>query len=188
MRGLFWALLFSLLALVSGCATHALWEKTSLDAWNEPADDPNLRLFYLKEKDELIVVYDEYSERKESTRTRAYLLNQNARRVEERRRPVFVGPNLALHLPEVATSRESSEPVRNHQPTFYAITTTNSQAFTLYSGDRQIGSYDLPVYNDGKARLVRIALTPLTLTADITIIGGYIFVWAWSEDALFWLH
>ncbi len=28
--------------LTGGCATNALWNKTQLDAWNEPADNPSV--------------------------------------------------------------------------------------------------------------------------------------------------
>ena len=59
----------------SGCATQALWDNENLEAVKEPADKPNLRLFDAKRHDDLLVVYDEYSERSNGVRTRAYWLN-----------------------------------------------------------------------------------------------------------------
>jgi hypothetical protein len=47
----------------------------------------------------------------------------------------------------------------------------------LYDGPKQLGSYALPVYNDGEASVVRTALTPVTAVADVTIVGGVLGYW-----------
>jgi len=61
-----------LLASGSGCVTKALWDNGNLEAVKEPAGNVNLRLFAAKRPDDVLVVYDEYSERSDATRTRAY--------------------------------------------------------------------------------------------------------------------
>src|ERR1039457_587181 len=84
--------------LIGGCATNALWNKTQLDAWNEPADNSKLQLFDASQQKDFLVIYEEYSERHDSTRTRAYFLNQNEKRVEQGRKPHFVSAQLSRDL------------------------------------------------------------------------------------------
>jgi hypothetical protein len=55
-----------------------------------------------------------------------------------------------------------------------AVVATNKQSFTLYQNHSIVGSYQLPVYNDGKGRAAKIALTPVAVGADLTIVGGYV--------------
>lgn len=166
------------LLLGSSCATKALWTNGNLEAWNEPADDTSLRLFQSANRKDLLVVYDEYSERSGATHTRAFWLNKNEERLEERRAPRFVSAHSAHDLspvPVFKLLREPSEP-----PMFYALFTTNQESFALYSGAAEINSYNLPSYNDGRGKLEKAALTPLAVTADATIIGSLL----WLEAGL----
>ena len=155
-----------------GCATHALWNKTSLDAFNQPADEPHLQLFEWPPQSDLLAVYNEYSERSDAIRTRAYFVGQNQKRVEQRRRPRFVSIKRLHDLTPVPVCITTNSP-----PAFFALLATNHQSFTLYSGAHSVGSHELPVYNDGKARLARIALTPVAVAADLTIVGGVVGYW-----------
>jgi hypothetical protein len=72
--------------------------------------------------------------------------------------------------------------VTTNAPELYYIVTMDGGNFTLYSDRRDSGSYPLPNYNDGVGRMERIAWTPLTVTADLTIIGGVLALICW--DAL----
>lgn len=54
----------------------------------------------------------------------------------------------------------------------YAVCDTNQDIFVLFSGNHEIGSYDFPVYNDHWGNVERVALTPLALTADVSVAGG----------------
>jgi hypothetical protein len=166
-----------LLTLGNGCATQALWNNGRMEAVKEPANNVSLRLFDSKRQNDLLVVYDEYSERNDGIHTRAYWLNENEMRVNQRRAPHFTNTNLMQNLPSVPVFYTSAPSETNLTQALYAIVATNQQSFTLYSGNREISSYDLPFYNDGKGRVEKIALTPIAVTADLTIIGGYIGVW-----------
>ncbi|HXI71546.1 MAG TPA: hypothetical protein VNN22_14420 [Verrucomicrobiae bacterium] len=35
----------------------------------------------------------------------------------------------------------------------------------------------MPTYNDGQGRVEKIALTPVAVTADLTIVGGILGCW-----------
>jgi hypothetical protein len=183
-------LLLLLLPALSGdgCATHALWTRAELEDCNLPAQNANLRLFTDGSRDELVVVYDEYSERDDSTRTRAYLLRENQTRIEQQRSPLFARTNSfsALQPVPVFLTTNAISPA---SPPFYAVLSTNDQSFTLCSNGHMTGPYALPVYDDGKAKVERIALAPLTATADLTIVGGilgyYYVMYCWPDGASF---
>ena len=159
------------LAFGSGCATKALWDNSSMEAWNEPANDANVHLYDGGKRNDMLVVYQEYSERTGKQHTRAYWLNENQRRLDECHMPDFVSTNYALHLLPVPVFNARPERV-DFSAGSYALLGANQQSFTLYSEGGQIVSHDLPVYNDGKGKLEKAALTPVTVTADLTIIGG----------------
>ena len=111
-------------------------------------------------------------------------LNENQPRVDQQRAPHFINTHLTGNLPSVPVFYESTSNETDLTRTLYAVVATNNQSFTLYSGTHQIGSHDLPVYNDGKGRVEKIALTPVATTADLTIIGGYlgcIYIYALAQ-------
>ena len=162
--------------LTGGCATNALWNKTDLDAWNEPAQNADVRLFNARNKKDFLVVYDEYSERNDSIHTRAYFLNQNQKRVEQGQRPHFVSTRRAGKLPPVSLFQTLPESNTNFAQAIFAVISTNKQSFTIYS-DKEKTDYSLAVYNDGRGQISRMALTPVAVTADLTIVGGILGCW-----------
>lgn len=164
-------LFFLLLAVAgNGCATKALWENGDLEACRTPAEPANLRLFEAKQRNDLLVVYDEYSERNDRVRTRAYWLNENQELVKRLREPDFVNTNLSRNLQPVPLFNSFSNVATNFP--IYAVA-TNYESFTVFS-TQGINSYDLPVYNDGWGKYEKTALTPVMVVADLTIIGGVV--------------
>jgi hypothetical protein len=166
--------------LTSGCATNALWNKTQLDAWNEPASNANVHLFDASQRKDFLVVYDEYSERHDSIHTRAYFLNQNQGRVAQGQKPHFVSARASRKLSPVPIFQTLPESNTNFSQTICAVISTNGQFFTIYSGKEKT-DYNLPVYNDGQGQIDRIALTPIAVVADATIVGGVLAVLCWYE-------
>ena len=148
------SLLAGLLALSSGCATRALWKTAPLDAYNEPDDLPGLRLFEAKQSNDVLVVYREYSERHDYSRARAYLLGHNLERLEEHRRPHFVGTNRLGGMNPLPMLSETNPPPVQWQARPYAVVAANEQSFRLFSADGETNTFDLPVYNDGRGRCV----------------------------------
>lgn len=74
-------ILLLLLPLMTGGCTGLLWYNT--DWTDKPAANPDLHLFQVERQKDLLVVYDEYSERNKAVRKRAYLLYKNQQRVEQ---------------------------------------------------------------------------------------------------------
>ena len=55
--------------------------------------------------------------------------------------------------------------------TYYAVADTNG-SFKIFSGEAEISSHSLPVYNDGFGAAKKVALTPIAVVGDLTIITG----------------
>lgn len=159
--------------LTGGCLTHRLWTESRLDEWNEPAATPNLRLFRDDRRGQLLVVYDEFSERREAVRPRAFFLEEN----KNPQHPKFVSLRASNELPPVPVF--SAAPAGSAAPLF--AVTTNAVGFTVFSGDGKSAVYSLPVYDDGTGLWKKIAWTPVAVVADLTIIGGYLgCVWIYT--------
>jgi hypothetical protein len=165
------AMALSLPLLTSGCLTHKLWTESKLDEWNEPAGNPDLRVFRDERKKDLLVSYEEFSDRNEANRSRAFYLYQNQERLQSRSRSRFVNLGAARGLASVPLFFSAP----TNPPLLYcAVAETNRARFTIFSEGRTTGSYDLPVYDDGWGKVERIAWTPFAAVADLTIIGGYL--------------
>jgi hypothetical protein len=174
-----WRIFLLLPLLASGCFTHHLWTDSQLDSWNEPAPALGLQLFRDAPRNRVLVVYQEYSERREKTRLRAYFVDENQPPATNDVAPRFVNPDLSRGLAPVAIF--SALPPKLPD-SFFAVADTNAPGFTLFSGNLKNGPYPLPVYDDGTGRLKRIALTPVAATIDLTIAGGCLgILWLYAE-------
>ena len=171
--------------LVAGCATTELWEEGKFAKFNEPARPPEFRLYSSAQRQDVLVHYVE--ERENGSRQwRAYWLNQNVARLRSRARPRFVslqiGPDLTI-VPVYATQELSTLATR---PEMYALLASSPRGFSLYSGDRQLGAFELPVYEDSSGVWIQVLLTPFTLVADAAVIGCMVFIITlpWSAYAI----
>ena len=165
MRRLFFILWLPLVGLfANGCMTHKLWTASKLDEWNEPASNPNLRLFRDENSDRLLVVYDEFSDRRDTLRRRAFFLTATNFTAAH---PQFVDLNSTADLASVPVF--SCAPT-NSPASIFAVNSANG--FTLFSNGRTNGPYSLPVYDDGLGRWEKTAWTPVAVTLDLSIIGG----------------
>jgi hypothetical protein len=166
--------LLLLLLLESGC-TYALWTNGNLVAYKEPDQNPDLHLFQSGKKQDFLVVYNEHSERTDAVHARAYWLNRNQNRVKEQKSPVFTRRSQARHLDAVPVFY--AIPGTNAPKGLYAVCDMKQETFTVFSGNHQMGTYDFPIYHDHWGNVEKIALTPVTVTADVTVAGGIAAVW-----------
>ncbi len=160
-----------LLTLGNGCVTHELWKNDDLEAWNQPTSNPNLRIFASKDRGDMLVVYDECTERNGATRTRAYWLNENEKLIEQGHAPHFISTNAIFSLTPIPVMPVTTNHI-DFPPPPYAKIEFDQHSFTLFLDHDQSGPYNLPYYNDGKGKVEKFALTPLASAADVTIVGG----------------
>jgi hypothetical protein len=173
-------LLAASMFLLSGCITKQLWEQK---AFCEPASPPNLQLSFDGRRKDVLVQYDEISERSYRTRHRAYFLYKNLKRLENRHKPRFASPVPNLKPLQILAAEPSSGMFLNQE--LYAISATNSASFALYSNGRELGTYELPVYRDGVQLAGQIGLTPVAVTADVLIVGTVVGVILWAESGFY---
>jgi hypothetical protein len=122
-------------------------------------------------------------ERHDSIHTRAYFLNASRERLAQKCAPHFVSPNLAGDLSPVPVFRPPGPRGTNQPAGPFAVSGINDQTFRLYFGQGGSDLYHLPVYNDGTGKYKRAALTPLAVTADLTVVGGVCAICWWAERA-----
>ena len=90
---------------LTGCETvkeyslsYKLWDNGDMSSFAEPASDPRLALLANPRGENLLVQYDETSEKTEQVRRRAYFLEPNAERIAEHKRPHFTDPQAVARM------------------------------------------------------------------------------------------
>lgn len=173
----------SLLALISclmtGCVTSALWEDGRFDRFHEPAAPPNLRLFESAERHDILVQYDEWLDVNEKLRTRTYWLERDREPFRNPHKPAFVSSRAAEGLSPIPIYNLAASMMQTNTG-LAAVLVGNPPGFILYSGDRELGNFALPVYDDDSATAKKVLLTPLAVTADAGLIAACLFLLYWS--------
>jgi len=165
------ALLVAQTVFVSGC-TSALWDKNTFAHHYQPAAPANLRLFYSKERNDILVQYDESSDTDDKTRPRCYWLWPNTMRVNRERKPHFVSAKKSEGLIPIPVTEAPSNSLPPGSLELYAVAPRGDNLFTLYSGKEQLDPYQLPTYIGVSRRVKQVLLTPLAVGVDATIIGA----------------
>jgi len=172
---------------MSGCATKALWDSTEARVRHEPATEA-LRLYRDEVKKDFLVVYQEHSEGGSTFHERAYFLAENKARISNNQRPRFVDPGTTRGLREIPVLPDDKTPAPPDATWFGRLDINHRGRFAVYSGGIQIYEEQLPIYGAPSNRAKRILLTPLAVTADATVVGGAIFLWAWAHGGLAGVH
>jgi hypothetical protein len=169
------SLLAALSCMMTGCVTSALWEEGRFARFHEPAAPPKLRLFESSQRQDILVQYDEWSDMNEKLKTRSYWLGQDLDSTSNPHKPAFVSASAGIGLQPIQIY-EASAFLAQTNVGLAAVTSWNPPGFTLYSGEKVLGSHVLPVYEDGSATTKKVLLTPLAVTADAAIITGYLYL------------
>lgn len=167
---------------MTGCVTSALWDSDRFVRFHEPAAPPNLRLFESTENHDILVQYDEWQEMSEKLRKRTYWLGQDRTPFANPHKPAFVSAGSAEGLPPIPIHNSSTFTVQTNTG-LAAVVTWSPTGFILYSDDRVLGNYVLPVYEDGSAMVKKVALSPLAVTADTGLVAGYLLLLYWSGQS-----
>ncbi|HYV30972.1 MAG TPA: hypothetical protein VEO53_07705 [Candidatus Binatia bacterium] len=189
-RLLFGLAVLAWLPLWSGCRsawdeslTAKLWHSPTFRNFNEPASNPNVRLFEHEGGADLLVQYDEVREKDGAVRGRAFFLNRNLKRLQEGRKPQFVHTNAVGGLkPVPVLVRRHAEPVP--AAGWHVIVSEDRQTFTLHAGGTAVDTFRLPIYETSGGKVQRTLLTPFTVTGDVVCVGLYVGAVA----AVLWLE
>ncbi len=138
---------------------------------------PNPKLALAQTPQGILVQYDAVYERNGDLRRRAYYAELNAKRVEAGQKPVFVDP--AKAGPQTVIPIFLLPAADEPRPELYAVCSSNFCTFTIYRRGRVLGPCDLPVFKDQKQTAEQVALTPLAVAGDASIVAAVAgCVWA----------
>ena len=162
-------LMASLIPLLTGCATSALWDSARDDKY-QPSQPANLEIFQRPKDNEVLVAYDEQRLKTGAVHRRAYFLNANEDRVRRGKRPLFVPLSLASGMEAIPVIRADST---NITGSVWAFLSGNNQGFELVRNGVVERDYYLPVYYDTTKTVIKIALlAPAAFAADAAVVGA----------------
>jgi hypothetical protein len=145
--------------------------------WHErdyvvPSPDPKLALNQTPQG--ILVQYDAEYERNGDIHRRAYYLEPNMKRVAAGQKPVFVDP--AKAGPQTIIPILPRPAADGLPPELRAVCSSNFCTFTIYRGKQVLGPCDLPVFSDQLETAKQVALTPLAVTGDASVVAAVIWV------------
>jgi hypothetical protein len=162
--------------LLSGCATSALWEEGTFANFHEPAALPELRLQYSTRRQDVLVEYLEATEGKSARRVRAFWMYKNLQRVRGGVHPHFESVRPSSDLTPVPIYPHEQDAAATDRSKLYAVQQAGKKEFVLYSGERELGSFELPTYRDPYGRTKQVLLTPFAVAFDVTAFAGVIIL------------
>jgi len=148
--------------------------------WHErdyvvPSPDPKLALVQTPQG--ILVQYDASCERDGNLQRRAYYLEPNLKRVAAGQKPIFVNP--AKAGPQTVIPILARLAANAPRPELCAVCSSNYSMFTIYRRGEVLGPCDLPVFKDQRETATQVALTPLAVTGDASVVAFFAgCIWA----------
>lgn len=171
----------------AGCMTHSLWTGELVDRFSEPSVPNNLALYAAPERHDVLAQYDELSPGHRRSGRRAYFVRENQDKIGAVKRPRFEALESTNGLAPIPLY---ADPAAGTDLTgagdIYALTTTNGSGFTIISTNADYsGSFELPTYPTAFGTGKLVALTPVTVALDVSVVGGvigYFILYAWAQS------
>ena len=163
---------------LTGCFTPALWKESALVNHFEPARDARVQLFAKPDHTDVLVLYDETREERDSVRRRAFFLQLNVKKLQERKRPQFANPAAAAKLEPVPLIGPDATGTNALPGQLQVRLSKDGHQFTLLEHGAERGPCDLPVYPSPATTTARVLLTPLAVAGDAAIVGSLLgLIW-----------
>ena len=153
--------------------SYKLWSNSDMTSFAEPASEPHLALFANRLGEDVLVQYDETSEKNEQVRRRTYFLEPNAESIAQHKRPRFVDPQAIAAMDPIPQSQTLAG-VTNAAPgqTSLATWSANGWEFSLLRKGEVDGPYALPIYRDSNSTVLRVTLTSFAVAGDTVMVGA----------------
>ncbi|KAF0175213.1 MAG: Uncharacterized protein FD161_3361 [Limisphaerales bacterium] len=148
--------------------THKLWSDPSLTDHYEPAGTRAVKSFQRPPSPRLLVSYDERCEKDSSVRRRAFFLPDSAKSLARQRKPGFTNPAPGADWIEVPVIIHG-EPAPA-APLYLALA-ADHKCFTIVRDGVADGPHRLPTYVDQRSTAFRVAMTPVAVAADVTVVA-----------------
>ncbi len=158
---------------VTGC-TSALWDKKTFANHYRPDNPADLHLFYSTARKDILVQYNEWSDKDNKAQLRSYWLEPNILRVNRERKPHFTASMETKGLMVISVAETPPNRPASAVPELSAVARRDDTFFTLYSGNERGDPYKLPAYTGPSQRVKQVLLTPFAVIGDATIAGAII--------------
>jgi hypothetical protein len=174
-----WMIIAGSVPFLTGCeglANHTLtghlWQEQTGPVHFAPSTPPNLELYKDNQHGDILVEYDELSDKTGHVKRRAYLLDANEERILAAKKPRFVDVHTADHLAIIPVETHSAPGADSTNGILIrAELSPDGQQFTLISVGQSIGPHRLPIYTGSADHFDRFMFTPMTVTGDAVIYG-----------------
>ena len=153
--------------------TYKVWDN-DVRSFCEPLANPDLALFEVPSKQDVLVQYTAYSDRHDGTLRLSYFLKASSARIAAGKPPVFVRVKRDAYWKAIPVNDQPGLSANSVSTNIYAKATGNY--FTLYRQGQWPQMYQLPDYRDDCGAWERAALTPLAVTGDAVIVGSVLGV------------
>ncbi len=145
--------------------TGKLWREKD---YVSPAPDPKLVLTQTPHG--ILAQYNAVCDRDGKTRRLAYFVEPNMERIGKGAQPDFTDPAKAgapIVIPILSQSEYAAT-----KPELCAVYFSNNFAFSIYCrGEEVLGPCGLPVFKDRHQTAAQVALTPLAVVGDASVVG-----------------
>jgi hypothetical protein len=167
-RGISCLLVVCLVPGLTGCEslTGQLWSEGFEAGHHQAAPDPNLKLSQTADRKDVVVQYDEVRSKDPRIQHRAYLLYPNEKTIEVGRKPEFISvaetrkmqliPLMIGYMTNTSTA---------YSVDLQAVLQADRHHFSLVSGGKETGPYQLPDYIQPGTWFL-IIMTPVAVTGD----------------------
>lgn len=177
-----WMIIASSVPFLTGCedmANHTLtghlWQEQTAPVHYAPSTPPNLKLYQDIQHGDILVEYDELSDKTGQVKHRAYLLDANEERILAAEKPHFVDVHTADHLAIIPVGTNSAPGADStNNILIRAELSPDGQQFTLISVGQSIGPHRLPIYTGSADHFDRFMFTPMTVTGDAVVYGAMV--------------
>jgi hypothetical protein len=176
------AILPVVLLLTGGC-TSDLWRDDRFVYYYQPAVPSHLQLYYSDQRKDILVKYDEFTDRSSRIRSRCFWLEPNVSRISREQAPHFEAARTSRNLVSIPVIASESDPIPPSPAGLHAVGRPDDYIFVLYDKERLMDNYALPRYKSSSQRVKQVLLTPFAVAVDLTIIGAVVFSYVALEDA-----
>ncbi len=169
------ALLMLSIAVVSGCATPALWKHTAAKSWSPQGSPDEFLAVTTAGQEDVVVVFRQFARVGEDTKYRvvAWKLGQPTTELAIGRhalRQLTNACDRVQAMPSFTTDTVPTEATSTSPG--YAVKGPLDRQFTVHLEGVPAGPFELPVSKEGTRLLRRAGLLPFSATADAVIATG----------------
>jgi len=149
--------------LLMGCEhsfTYKVWHADEFRHVREPSTNAAVAVYFAPARKDYLVAYDSLRDGDNTPRRQAYFLGEYQSHINETSKPRFASTNQPGLVPVPVNGDTNVLPCAEFQ-----------KQLTVHTADGNIGPYDLPTYRESAGTAEKVALTPLAVVGDASVVA-----------------